>query len=112
MTKFLNLDEISGDAGVVIQLNGKKHELQVTTVEGWIANLKAIEKLGLNPSPVEEMEVTVEMIHRAFPTMSVEEIRQLNMNQLRDLAQFARAASGEIVEVEKEDDKGNGSARS
>lgn len=111
-TKFLDLDAVVSDVVFCIGLNDKKHDLVEPTVEVFIANMKEIEALSLTASPREELEATIRMILRSFPTMQEQELRNLRLTQLKKIQEFARAAGGEEVEKVTEDAEGNAPAAS
>lgn len=103
---YLDLDSVQPESNFVLKLNGREHKLRETTIADFIENTKAVEKLGLNTSAVEEMELTIGMIRRSFPTLPEDELRSLTFTQLQAIVDYARQANGEVVE--KDDAKGEG----
>lgn len=97
MTQFINLDEIKREPLVTIQVNGQKHEMRTATVEDFIENMKAIESLGKNASLVQEIEVMIGIVARAFPTLPENDIRSWPIDNLQKLSEIARGLGGEIV---------------
>jgi hypothetical protein len=97
MTKIINLDAVADEASVIIEVNGKKHEMVKPTVRSFIANMKLIEELGLNPSPVKEMEGGIEIIRRAFPSITEDELLDWTLDRIQKLVDISRAAAGEVV---------------
>lgn len=112
MTKFLDLDAVAPSVDFTLKLNGKEHPLKVASVDTFIKNMRELEALPVNASPIEEMEMTIKIILRAFPTLTEKEVRGLNLDQVRAISQFAREANGEIAEEEKETPEGNADAAS
>tara|TARA_B110000037_G_C16979649_1_gene448455 strand:- start:297 stop:692 length:396 start_codon:yes stop_codon:yes gene_type:complete len=93
LPKFLDLDELGGNAAVSIKLNGKDHPLEEMSVEDFIwsqkelAKLENLEKEGKGNDEI-AFERNIEIIARQFPTASVEDFRQLKMSQLTALTDF------------------------
>jgi hypothetical protein len=100
MTKFLDLDAVTKEAEFSVKLNGKDHALKIASVSTFIHNQREMEKLSLAATAAEELEVVLGIISRAFPTMPMEEIRELNLIQLQAIKDFAMSANGEKVETE------------
>lgn len=107
MTKFLDLDAVAKEAEFVVKLNGNNHSLKLATVETFVTNMKEIEKLGMAPSAEAEFEAVVGIVMRSFPTIPENEIRALNVLQIKALSDFAMTANGEKTEVSKESTEGN-----
>ena len=112
MAKLLDLDAVAAESEFVIKLNGTEHKLKPATVETFVANMKELEKLGVSASVAEELEVTIGIILRAFPTVTEAEVRALTMQQIKAISDFARTANGEKTEVEGESAEGNAAAAS
>lgn len=112
MTKYLDLDAVQASVEFTLKLNGKEHPLVEADINTFIANSKDIEKLGVAASTVEEIELTVVMIQRAFPTISEEELRKLKLSQLKAINDFALEANSEKAEKTGEEGEveGNGEA--
>lgn len=97
MTKIINLDSLASEPLVAITIGGKRHEMRTATVNTFIENMKAIESLGLNASPVKEVEVIVGIVARSFPTLTEDEIRNWPLDMIQKLSEIARGAGGEFV---------------
>lgn len=110
--KYLDLDAVASKAEFTLKLNGKEHDLKVATVETFIANMRDLESLSMNASAADEMKVALAIVKRAFPTISENELNELNILQVKAIADFAQSANGEKTEVTKEDDSGNAPAAS
>lgn len=102
MTKIINFDDLKKPAPVAIVIDGKKHDMKVASVDTFIANLKAIEGLGVAASPIQEIEVIVGIVHRAFPTLSEKQIRSWEITTIQALSDIARGVSGELVTDDKD----------
>jgi len=103
MTKIINLDELYKPNSVVIIVNGERHELKAATVETFIENIRAIENLGVNATPDQEIEAMIDIILRSFPTLTDKQIRQWRLEQLRAMVDFARGSNDEIVSTDEEE---------
>jgi hypothetical protein len=99
-TKFLDLDAVSSDAEFSLKLNGKEHALSEPSVDTFITNMRELETLSLNASPREEIEMSIRMIQRSFPTIPETELRALKLTQLKAIGDFARQASGQDAKSE------------
>jgi hypothetical protein len=110
--KFLDLDAVAVEEEFTIKLNGKTHKLHFATVETFIANMKDFEKLGLNASTAEELDITMTILKRAFPTVTEEEMRNLTIHQMQAINDFARTANGEKTNITEASSEGNGLAAS
>lgn len=109
--KFLDLDAVHSDVEFTIKLKGKEHKLREATVEDFIVNAKAIENLTMNASPTKELEITMQMVKRSFPTVSDEDLNGLTFSQLKAIADYAREANGEVAEKQDEaESEGNAEA--
>lgn len=113
MTKIINFESLKKEPLVIIEIDGVKHPMQEATVETFLENMKAIEDLGIDANPRQEIEVGVGIIARAFPTLQESDIRKWTLSQIQQLSEIARGVNGEIVtsdeEVAKEaETSGNG----
>lgn len=97
-TKFLDLDAVKPETGFTLKLNGAKHDLVETDIETFIENSKDIERLGVTSSSTEELQLTIRMIKRAFPTILESELMKLKLSQLKAINDFALTANGEKAE--------------
>src|SRR6202007_1538614 len=93
-TSFLDLDSIVPPE-VVVKLGGKEHKLSPITVEDFIANTKAIQDYAKGEQNLEgELELIIDMLLRAFPTMDREMLKKLSQPQLDALGAFAQQHNG------------------
>lgn len=102
MTTFIDLDEVVPETEMVLKLKGKEHKLVPTSVDTFVTNLKALEGLGLNASMVDEIETTISIVKRAFPTIPEPDLRALTLPQLKKISDAARGVSGEITTTSPE----------
>lgn len=109
MTKFLDLDSVTPEAEFVLKLNGKDHPLKTATVRTFVDNMKDIESLALDATVVQEIEISVKIIKRAFPTITDEELDELTLDQVKAISEYALGANGEKVEAQA-GDEGNAPA--
>lgn len=100
--RILNIDElVSKRVNPSIIINGTRHELKPASLQNFIDTMKEIEMLGTEPSLMKEIEVTIRIIERAFPTMSKEEVGGLPFDMLQQIADFARSQGEEVVSTEE-----------
>ncbi|AMB48261.1 hypothetical protein [Methylobacterium sp. AMS5] len=90
-TTFIDLDAVDLPRKLVVKLGGKEHELVPVTVESFVANTKLLQKLGAQDGDLEaEVNTVIEVILRAFPTMTDKMLRAMplaNLNKLMAAAQ-------------------------
>lgn len=112
VTKFLDLDALASDVEFTISLNGKKHIMVEPTVGKFITQMKEIEDMPLNQTPRQELETSITLIQRVFPTVKKSELEDLTLSQVKELAKFTLQASGQDVEKIEGEGEGNASAGS
>lgn len=101
-TKIINIGELKKEPLVtIVTEDGKKHSMVTASVETFIENMSAIEELGLNASPVKELEVIVGIVARAFPTLTEKEIRSWPIDVIQQLADTARGVNGEVATTDE-----------
>lgn len=105
MTKIINFDEIQKPAAVAIVYKGKRHEMVDATVDSFLTNMKAVDSLGLDASPIDEIEVTIGIILRAFPTLTDKLIREWTLDMIKQLGEIARGAGGEVASTDEDEIK-------
>lgn len=102
-TKVINLAALSKEpAVVIIDENGVRHEMKPATVGSFIENVKTIESMGTNASTEDEMNVMMDIITRAFPTITKEMITKWPLENLQSISNMARGHNSELV-TEDED---------
>lgn len=113
-TKVINLAALSKEPTVVIVTeDGERHEMKRATVGSFIDNIKIIESLGVNASTEEEMNVMIQIITRAFPTISEQMVKDWPLEHLQSISEMARGQNSELVssseeEAKEAEDSGNG----
>jgi hypothetical protein len=98
-TNYLDLDSIVPEKEIVVKLAGIKHNLVPISVEGFIANIQKIKDFSdkVDANEIDEkghMAFTVDMLVRAFPTMTSEMLMKLPMPSLAKLFEFAQLHNG------------------
>ncbi|GAA4525525.1 hypothetical protein GCM10023174_10270 [Chelativorans composti] len=96
MTKVINLDTLAPAPALAIIVDGERHEMKEATVETFLENMRDIEALGVNASPVQEVETIIRIVSRAFPTLPVEKMRKWPLSTIQQLADMARGMNAEI----------------
>ena len=99
--KVLNLDQlVESKAARVIKMFGKEHNVPDMTVENYVETTLAAEKLDTEAtSGVSHIEATIAMICRSIPTLAVENVKKLSLEQMQALVRFVR---GEDEDAEKQ----------
>ncbi|NIH77428.1 hypothetical protein FHV99_004680 [Ochrobactrum sp. P20RRXII] len=90
-----------------VKIKDKEHQLLEATVGSFIENVRDMEALRRTSDIVEELEILMRIIIRAFPTIKREDLSPLTLTQLNELANFGRRANEEITD---EDLEGDGAA--
>lgn len=97
---YLDLDAVKPDE-VIVNFQGKRHQLEPISLGDWIANTKAIKRLAATAGdPEKEVEILIEMVGRSLPTMK-DDLPKLKLPQLKALQDFAMKHAGQ-VEGDKE----------
>lgn len=93
-TKYLDLDALSVIDSRVITLDGVKHPMQETSVKDFIAinkkiaDLEKAEKAGQAVGEETSIDLMIETISLAFPTIGKERLGQLAMGRLSAIISF------------------------
>ena len=98
MTKILNVDELT-PVDKKIEIKGVQYEVVDRTVEQVIQAIKAEKKLENSPNQEERMQMFVDMIKAAIPTLPVETIKNLPVRSLMLIMNFVN--NNEEVEAEE-----------
>ena len=110
-TNFLDLDAVLDAAPrIVVKLKGVEHVLEQLTVEGWIKSTKAAQALEAagDLTMEEEINSVIDMIIRAFPTMTKDGLFGLPLTALNRIVDFARQHNGQkVADAEAEDEAAN-----
>ncbi|MFA9261790.1 MAG: hypothetical protein ACEQSB_00320 [Undibacterium sp.] len=104
MTKLLDLDKVAPAVVMSLKLNGKTHKLKEIDVETFIENMKEIEQLSVGGSAVDEINMSIKIILRSFPTLTDKELRKLTLNQLTAISNYARSGGEDEAEKPAEGD--------
>lgn len=108
MTKVLNLDSLETNIEKVIQVDGVEHVMRPLSVEEFVENMKeleAIQKGGVEIDPSEAFERSLTMILRAFPTLSEDRVRKMNVTQVDAIFAFVQGENDE--ELKRASSEGN-----
>lgn len=98
MTKVINIAALRKPAAVVIEdEDGKKHEMVPASVSSFLENLKEIEALGVNASPIQEAELILGVVKRSFPSLTSEQIESWPIDIVRNVYVSIIMANGEMV---------------
>ena len=89
MAKLLNLNELAQEIREV-KIGDKVHRVREMTVDAFIKTTQVAEALGDEASIAKQMQAVVEMIQLAIPTLTIEEITELSVDQLHALSTFIR----------------------
>ncbi|SER25835.1 hypothetical protein SAMN05216548_1144 [Faunimonas pinastri] len=94
--KYLDLDAIDlTENEFVVKLGGVEHHLKPVTVEDFVENTKLIQSLGVSGKLEDEVDTVIQMLVRAFPTMTVEQLKKLELVKLNALLDFAHKNNGQ-----------------
>lgn len=95
MPKYLNIDEIAPEKKV-LTLRGAEHVMHQVTVEEFIEITKAAQESGegkIQDRPVyEQVEMLVEQILKAFPSVPRDHLVKLSIDQLTTILKFTAGA--------------------
>jgi len=114
-TKFLDLDALTDNVGVSINLNGSKHQMAEMSVSDfvWAQNMTQKQK-EIDGEPSEEqmaevLDSMIDMLTRQFPTCPREDIAGLSFTKLTKLVKFAgdTGAAGAETAVAEAEEAGN-----
>lgn len=98
MTKIINIASLRKPAPVtVVTEDGSKHEMVPASVAHFLENLRKVEALGLDASPLTEAELILDTIDRSFPTLERKEIESWPMDIVKNLYITVITANGEMV---------------
>jgi hypothetical protein len=92
---YLDLDAIGTEISLVVKLDGKDHQLQAISVDDFVTNLQIVQKMGTDVTVDQEIDLLVDMLSRAFPTIPKERLRKLTLPQLNALMSKAKEFNGQ-----------------
>lgn len=113
MTKVLNLDKIETKRDKVIILGGVEHVMKTLTVKEYIDQMKAGAEIStLNDSDDISsadriLELSINALMKAFPTITREQFEALNIDQLTAIRELVDDVADKELETE---DTGEGEA--
>lgn len=106
MTKILNLDKIETKREKVLILKGVEHAMVTFTVRDYIDQMKSIRELNdleLEDvdSPARALEITIDVLSKAFPTIKRKDFESLSMEQLSAIRELVEdTANSEAPQTE------------
>ncbi|MBE0438037.1 MAG: hypothetical protein IBX56_19840 [Methylomicrobium sp.] len=116
MAKILNLDGLSEEKEVKLIIDGTAHFLKKISVADFIKLVKyqeemekreaELEKKGQHLPVYEKIEFMAESAAISFPTIGVDRLKELTVDELYTIVEFARDASmpdEEEADAEKKD---------
>lgn len=90
MTKIINIDALQEEPPFTLEIGTEKHPMKVFSVEDFLTNMKEIEKLGTNPKFSDELELSIRIIGRAFPSLGEDRVRQFQVSTIEKLFRISR----------------------
>ena len=89
MAEMLNLDDLVKEEKV-LKFKGKEHPMSEMSVQDYIEIVRLSETIEEDMSIADQMEVMIKMIKMSFPTLTEEDMRGLNIQQLNAITDFAQ----------------------
>lgn len=111
MTKVVNFEALQDEPPFILMIEGKEHPMKIASVGDFVENMKLIETLGLKSSASEEIEVSIKVIARAFPTLTEAQIRTWQVTTIDKLFRIARGEDIFATEAEAADGSAEGNAK-
>lgn len=102
MTKIINVADLKKTEEVVLIVDDVRHPMKAPTIADFVANMELIEKLGVRASPVDEMLGMVDIVVRAFPTLTKDQVMLWPLDYIQQISEIARGAGGEIVTTDED----------
>lgn len=100
---IINIADLKKEPDVQItDLEGDVHVMNRATVGSFIENVERIEKLGVNASTKEEMDLMIEVICASFPTLTAENVKSWPLESLAAISDLARGQNAELVTTDPE----------
>jgi prephenate dehydratase len=97
-TKIINIDDLA-QASKAIVIDGVTHEMREMTVQEFINKAAEARKVEADKAdlPLEnQMELAVDMVHDAFPTISKDRLSKLKIGQLTAIIELIVTAPEQI----------------
>lgn len=99
MAKVFNVDALAKESREIV-LKGVTHQVREMSVDDFLAAMKTADELeNKDAGPETQINALVSTVHRAIPTLTVEECRVMPFEHLNAISQFIR---GEIPDGLKE----------
>lgn len=111
MTEVINIDAFKEEAPLKIKAGGVEHEMASPSIQTVLDNLNDLEELAKAPDVRSELNLTVRMIVRAFPTLTEEGVKSWPLPMIEKLFNTVRGGDAEAT-VQETDAQGNGQAAS
>lgn len=94
-TRFLDLDAVSEAPPLItVKLEGRDHHLVPLSVDDFVQNQRGMQSLGAMTDIEEEIRVVMEMLCRAFPSMTPAMLGKVKLDKMFQLLAFANASNG------------------
>ena len=100
MTNLLNLDELA-PAKRTVTLGGTSHEVKPMTVEAFVRRQREAKDVDDTTDPAEQIERAVKMISETIPTIKIEVLNGLTMEQLTALINFVVSTPDDVKPTEE-----------
>lgn len=92
--KILDLDALVSDV-LIVRLKGKDHPLKQATLNDFLMNAKDLERMGTAATIDDEMVTTTNMLKRAIPSLTDDDINGLKMIELTALVDWVHQVNGQ-----------------
>lgn len=100
MTKVINFADLIDPPKLVLNIAGVQHEMVEPSLESMLLTVQDLEKLGDNPDARQEIEVGLNIISRAFPTIPRADMMKWTGSQIQKMVEVARTAGAEVASAE------------
>lgn len=94
-TTFIDLDAVVAEETFGVTLDGVSHSLVLASVDDFLENTKLINSMTAETPFEEQVNITIGMLARSFPSIGEARLRKLTFPQLKKINDFARSAGGE-----------------
>jgi hypothetical protein len=106
MTEVFNVDVFKEASPLVVSISGVEHKMVPASVQVFLENIADLEKLEKNPTLKEQVEWTVRILTRAFPTIPAKEFHTWPLSAIESLFNKVRTHD-DRAQVEETDAEGN-----
>ena len=90
MTKIVNIDALQEESPFILVVGGVEHPMKPFSVDDFISNMRLIEGLGANPKFTDELDLSIKVIARAFPTLDETVLRSWPVSTIEKLFRISR----------------------